>query len=87
MSSWVYILELSNGNHYIGSTRNIEQRIFDHQHGKSGYTSKYLPVELKYSCEFKDYSEALKTEKYLKNIKNKKVIESIINSQSINIYR
>jgi putative endonuclease len=85
--SWIYILQLSNGNYYIGSTRNLKQRLFDHQHGKSGYTSKYLPIELKYSCEFRDYSEALKIEKYLKKLKNKKAIELIIKSQSINIYQ
>ncbi len=84
MKSWVYILELSNGNFYIGSTRNLEQRIFDHQRGKSGFTSKHLPLKLKYSCQFENYSDALKTEKYLKNLKNKNIINLIIKKQSIN---
>jgi len=84
MTSWIYILELSNGNYYIGSTRNLEQRLFDHQHGKSGYTSKYLPLELKYSHKFDNYSDALKMEKYLKNLKNKNIISLIIKNQSIN---
>ena len=83
MSSWTYILELSNGNFYIGSTRNLEQRIYDHQNGKSGYTSKYLPIKLVFSKEFSNYSEAIKTEKHLKKIKNKKIINLIIKNQSI----
>jgi len=87
MRSWVYILKLSNGNFYIGSTRNLKQRLFDHQNGKSGYTSKYLPIELKYSQEFENYSDAFKSEQYLKKIKNKKVLEKIIETKNINIYR
>ena len=83
MSSWTYILELSNGNFYIGSTRNLIQRISEHQQGKSGYTSKYLPIKLAFSKEFQTYSEALKLEKNLKKLKNKKVISSIIKNQSI----
>ena len=87
MSSWIYILKLSNDKYYIGSTRNLKQRIFDHQHGKSGYTSKYLPLELKYSCELKNYSEALKAERYIKSLKSKESIDLIIKSQTINIFR
>jgi putative endonuclease len=87
MLSWVYILELANGNYYIGSTRNLNQRIFDHQNGKSGYTSKFLPIKLQYSCKFENYPEAIKMEKYLKSLKNKKTIEQIIKQKSINIFR
>ena len=83
MSSWVYILELSNSNHYIGSTRNLIQRISDHKQGKSGYTSKYLPVKLVFSKEFQGYSDALIVEKRLKKIKNKEIINLIIKNQSI----
>lgn len=83
MSSWVYILELSNGNFYIGSTRNLKQRFFDHQHGKSGYTSKYIPITLKFSQQFTNYFDALKIEKRLKKIKNKNIINLIIKNQSI----
>jgi len=83
MSSWTYILELSNGNFYIGSTRNLKQRLYDHQKGRSGYTSKYLPIKLVFSKEFSNYSDALKIEKHLKKIKNKEVINLIIKNQSI----
>ena len=83
MLSWTYILELSNGNFYIGSTRNLKQRVSDHQQGKSGYTSKYLPINLVFSKEFQTYSEALKVEKHLKRLKNKEIINLIIKNQSI----
>ena len=87
MSSWVYILKLSNGKYYIDSTRNLKQRIYDHQNGKSGFTSKYLPIKLKYSQKFDNHSDALKTEKYLKSLKNQKIIKSIITSQTIKFYK
>lgn len=79
--AWMYILKLSNNKYYVGSTSNLEQRLFDHSHGKSPYTKKFLPVELKFSKQFPDIYTANKAEKYLKSLKSKIVIERIINSQ------
>jgi len=83
MSAWVYILELCNGKFYIGSTANINQRIIDHSLGKSPYTKKYLPIKLKFKNEYQTLSEASKMEKYLKKLKNRKVLEKIIIDQKI----
>ena len=51
---------------YIGITSNIEQRISEHNAGKSPHTSKYCPWKLVASINFSDEQKALKFEKYLK---------------------
>ena len=81
--AWLYILSLSNGKYYIGSTTNLQQRLLDHSLGKSPYTSKFLPIVLKFSQEFPDISSANKMEKYLKKLKSRKVIEKVINLQKL----
>jgi putative endonuclease len=78
MAGWVYILKLSNGKYYYGSTSDLFRRLESHQSGKSDYTKKYLPAELVFSQEYPDYSKARKIEKWLKNLKNTNIIERII---------
>ena len=81
--AWVYILQLANNKYYIGSTTNLEQRIFDHSHGKSPYTKKFLPVKLLFSKEFNDLTTANKAEKYIKKLKSRIIIEKIVNTQNL----
>ncbi len=81
--AWVYILRLSNDKFYIGSTTNISQRIIDHSSGKSTFTKKFLPIKLEFFQEFPDITSANKMEKYLKKLKSRKIIEKVINSQSL----
>jgi predicted GIY-YIG superfamily endonuclease len=51
--AWMYILECADGSYYVGSTRNLDQRIMQHQSGKgSRYTSGRLPVKLVYGEEY-----------------------------------
>jgi len=64
---YVYVLECSNGSHYIGQTQNIEKRWIEHIHGKGAeWTKKYPPVKLVHWEEFDTRKEAVKREKYLK---------------------
>lgn len=43
--AWMDILECADGSYYVGSTRNLERRISEHQQGLGAkYTSKRLPV-------------------------------------------
>jgi putative endonuclease len=44
---YVYFLELSNGDIYIGSTDDHRRRFKSHQQGHVISTSKYLPVVLR----------------------------------------
>ena len=57
--AWMYILECSDGSYYVGSTRDLEGRLFQHQEGKGAkYTSRQLPVKLVYSEEYERFSDA-----------------------------
>ena len=66
--AWMYILECADGSYYVGSTKDLEQRILQHQEGKGAeYTSRRLPVRLVYSEEFERVSEAFAREKQVQN--------------------
>jgi len=51
---------------YIGITSNLEQRMHEHNTGKSPHTFKYRPWKLIACISFSDEQKALKLEKYLK---------------------
>ncbi|MFA7253885.1 MAG: GIY-YIG nuclease family protein [Patescibacteria group bacterium] len=63
---YVYLLKLSNNDHYVGFSENLQTRIKDHHEGKCSTTAKFRPVELVWYCGFKDKYKALKFESYLK---------------------
>ena len=63
---FVYILECSDGSYYVGSTRDLDARLWQHQQGLGGaYTSKRLPVTLAYACQFATVAEAWGVERKL----------------------
>jgi putative endonuclease len=65
--AWVYILECSDKSYYVGSTTNLEQRMFDHITGRfGGYTSSRLPVRLLWSHGFSDIRDAFAFERRIK---------------------
>lgn len=43
---YVYILALSNGQHYVGSTPNLRVRIADHKNGYVESTKNLRPLKL-----------------------------------------
>ena len=64
---YVYILCCSDGTFYVGSTRNLEDRIIAHNDGRgASYTFKRRPVRLVYSEVFLAESEAIRREHQLK---------------------
>jgi putative endonuclease len=61
---WMYILECGDGSYYIGSTKDLERRIFEHQEGLGAkYTSQRLPVKLVYGEEYDRVADAYYREK------------------------
>ena len=62
--AWMYILECCDGSYYVGSTKDLERRLSQHQDGiGSKYTSGRLPVQLVYCEEYDRVSDAFYREK------------------------
>ena len=77
--AWMYILECSDGSYYVGSTKDLESRLFEHQEGLgANYTSKRLPVELVYCEEYERVEEAFYREKQVQGWRRAKR-EALIN--------
>ena len=66
---WVYIVQASDHTYYTGSTNNLERRLTLHNAGNG---AKYLrgrgPVRLVYVKAYRDYKQALRAERDLKNL-------------------
>jgi putative endonuclease len=55
----VYILRCSDGSYYVGSTRNLEHRLWQHQEGIGcAYTRDRRPVQLAWAQEYETVAEA-----------------------------
>ncbi len=60
----VYILRCAGQSYYVGSTRNLENRLWQHSTGLGAkYTSTRLPVELIFAEEYDRIDEAYEREK------------------------
>jgi predicted GIY-YIG superfamily endonuclease len=64
---YVYFLELSNGDIYVGSTNDLKRRFASHQSGQVLSTKAHLPASLKsyIAVETEDHSREL--EAYFKS--------------------
>ena len=69
MNHTVYILaSQKNGTLYIGVTKNLQQRLYQHKNNIiKGFTSKYNVYNLVYYEIYDDYWIAANREKQLKN--------------------
>jgi putative endonuclease len=66
--AWTYILKCSDGSLYVGSTRNLDARMIQHDSGMgSEYTRRRLPVTLVWSAEFEHVGAAFAFEKQVQN--------------------
>ncbi|MCH6233661.1 GIY-YIG nuclease family protein [Cognataquiflexum rubidum] len=66
MVAYMYILICGNGQYYVGSTKNLDLRIEQHQLGQgSNFTKKNLPVRLVYVEEFDRIDLAFNREKQI----------------------
>lgn len=78
---YMYILKCSNGKYYIGSTKDLELRIAQHQNGEgSNFTKKHLPLKLVYYEEYQRIDEAFYREKQVQGWSKKKK-EALINGE------
>ena len=67
--TYVYLIERihSRQQHYVGITKDLKQRLTDHNEGKSPHTSKFKPWNLVMYLGFADGQTALAFEKDLKS--------------------
>ena len=66
--AWMYILKCADGSYYVGSAKDLNLRLVQHQSGMgSRFTSKRLPVELVYGEEYDRVSDAYAREKQVQN--------------------
>lgn len=78
---FMYILQCSDGTYYVGSTKNLELRLKQHQNGEgSNYTKKRLPVVLKYYELYGRIDHAFYREKQVQGWSRKKR-EALINGE------
>jgi putative endonuclease len=60
----MYILECADGSYYVGSTVDLERRVWQHNEGLGAkYTARRRPVKLAYAAEFDSIAEAYAREK------------------------
>lgn len=82
----VYILKsLVNGRYYIGSTNDLERRLFEHNHGKTKSIMFSRPYELVFKQVYASITEARRVERKLKKFKSRIIIEKIIKEGFIHL--
>jgi putative endonuclease len=69
--------------YYIGSTNDIERRLYEPHHGLTKFTSTGIPWLVVYIEEIETSFEASRGEHYIKNKKLMKYIESLILIQNL----
>lgn len=76
---FVYILKsLKTKKYYIGSTRNISERLRLHNLGLTPSTKHGIPWEVIYTEEYSDKKAALKREKQIKSYKGGNAFKKLI---------
>lgn len=85
MKGYMYILECSDGSYYVGSTKDLDRRIKEHQLGLGAeYTKRRLPIKLKYFEAFERIDYAFYREKQVQGWSRKKR-EALINREFQNL--
>ena len=70
---FTYILRCADDSYYIGSTRDLEHRVWQHSTGRgSAYTSRRLPVTLVFAQEFDRIDDAYALEKRMQGWSRRK---------------
>ena len=78
---YTYILYSAKLNkYYVGACIDMGRRFYEHNIGHSKFTSAGLPWLLMYKRQYETLVEAKKGEAYIKRMKSRKYIESLISS-------
>ena len=83
MTYYLYILYSETTDHYyVGSSSDPEKRVLQHNAGATTSTKPGRPWEIVYSETFSTKTQALKRENYLKRMKSRVYLESIIKNNT-----
>jgi putative endonuclease len=74
----VYVIQsIATGRLYVGQTEDLENRLYEHNLGKSKYASSFRPWRIIYTELFPDRAIARKREKYLKSTAGKNYLRKL----------
>jgi putative endonuclease len=76
---FVYIIKNGLGQYYIGSTSNIDRRLYYHNTGKNRSTKGRGPWNLVFKEELVDKQAAAKREKQIKSFKGGNAFKKLLN--------
>lgn len=66
--AWVYIVRCRDGSYYVGSTLDLERRVWQHNQGEGAeYTKRRRPVVLVWAAEYANVADAFALEKKIQN--------------------
>ena len=63
---------------YVGSSKDVNKRLIEHNSGKSKFTKTGIPWRIVYTESFQSNSEARKREKFLKSGQGRKFLDKTI---------
>jgi putative endonuclease len=73
---YVYVLySESFKKHYVGMTENLQNRLKEHNQGKSTFTKAYVPWKIIYVESTQNFKEGRLREIYLKSTAGKKFVK------------
>ncbi len=82
MGKVLYILySKSRDRYYVGSTKNLDRRLSEHNSGQTISTRSGKPWEKVFSHEFYNSQSGLKAERRIKKLKSRKIIKEIISGR------
>jgi putative endonuclease len=66
MWHFVYILQNTKGDQYVGYTSNLNARLNEHNDGSVDATKHKRPWRIQWFCGFRDKKQAIAFEKHMK---------------------
>ena len=84
MEGYLYFALCGNDKYYVGSCIDLESRITDHNRGNTKSTKNIRPVKLVFSQKFQTLMAARKAERWIKQQKNRKLVERVISEGTLN---
>jgi len=77
---YIYLLEsLTDGISYVGLSANPDERLKQHNRGKSKFTKGHVPWKLLYQEKIGNLKEARIKEKYYKTAAGKRRLKKLLN--------